>query len=494
MFDNSNKFSHFKKKGSFMIKVFHFFILCLCLTGCGNVGDTPNVLHALISQQNYKEAETLVRSKNFYKGDENNLLRFMEQGRVLFLNKEYYQALKAFEKADALLEQFYTKSISKGVSSTLAGDGLSEYKGENFELSQLKFYLSLTHYKLARQGFYEPFTDEKGTLIQKKQLSKAESSRHLEQAKSILRSWNSLQEKFQKTDEKKAFTEDMLSKFYGGTIHGLFDKSADKQTAKILFRNTKTLAKAYKIYPSIQGEHLKNLLAFEQEKSKSLLSSTPNNLEILFFSGLIEQKRAETVSFPLHLVSLDASFVALMMGNPKGLFYFEIPVVDKPLPAPFYTLKISKMQKGKKTTVLKKPLVLTLPLSEIAYQTYLNQRAGMIAKKGARLAAKYVTALLVSQSIARQNKGQNNFQARLSFLLAAKSISASEYADIRSWVSLPQNIYEQSAALKKGKYILEIFNNSSKIYSRDFEIKGKNLKLIDITLPFLNPLEKGHKK
>ncbi|NCB49064.1 MAG: hypothetical protein EOM53_00050 [Alphaproteobacteria bacterium] len=477
-----------------MIKLFKFFIFCFCLTGCGNVGNTPNILHNLVYKQNYKEAETLVRSKDFYKGDENTLLRSFEKGRVFFLNKKYYQALKSFEEGDNLLEKFYTKSISKGISSNLTGDGLSTYKGENFELSQLKFYLSLTHYKLSHQGFYEAFTDEKGKLIDKKILSSKEKHRHLEQAKSILRSWNSLQEKFKKTDDKKAFTQDMLSKFYGGTIHSLFDKSSDQQTAKILYRNVKNLSKAYKIYPSVQGEHLKNILNFQKEKEKALSSGPKNNLEILFFSGLIEQKRAETVSFPLHLMSLDASFVALMMGNPKGLFYFEIPVVDKPLPAPFYTLKISKMQKGKKTTVLKKPLVLTLPLSEIAYQTYLNQRAGMIAKKGARLAAKYVTALLVSQSIARQNKGQNNFQARLSFLLAAKSISTSEYADIRSWVSLPQNIYEQSAALKKGKYILEIFNNSSKIYSRDFEIKGKNLKLIDITLPFLNPLEKGHKK
>ena len=37
----------------------------------------------------------------------------MEQGSVLYLNGDYFQALQSFDKADALAEKLYTTSVSK---------------------------------------------------------------------------------------------------------------------------------------------------------------------------------------------------------------------------------------------------------------------------------------------------------------------------------------------------------------------------------------------
>lgn len=394
------------------------------------------------------------RKKDFYADKPSLLARYFEIGTLHYLNGEYYQALQNFDKAHELSRKLYTKSVSKSVAAQIAGDGLAPYTGEKYELSLLRFYQSLTHYKLYEQGYYESYMaqeDGETRVIERKELSESEKRLHFNAARASILDWNSLLTTFtNESGNKDAFKQDMLAKTWGAEIHDIYGSSGDRQIARQLYKDArKLLDTAYADYPSYTTKHGERLKQYAAAKGKDLYAGPDKkeNVKIILKTGLITPKIPEKVDIriPLSAFLFSGSkdnFVSCLSNIlPGQRISFEIPAVSAPEKAGNYQVVVTTPE-GKKAAA--KPMVLTAPVSETAYREYKNKRGALIAEKSARLTAKYAAAAVSACAVYDPNDAFKWLAAYAAFAASAKLIEASEYADVRYWGLLPNAVFQQS--------------------------------------------------
>lgn len=469
------------------------FCAVFALAACGHTGLEHAKFVDAVRQGDMQTAYALTKDDDFYKDDASLLVRYLELGSYHYLNGEYFQALQNFDAAHELSKQLYTKSVSKMAAAQIAGDGVIPYAGEKYELSLLRFYLSVTNYRLYKQGFYESYATEKDgveTTVDKKDLSESEKRRHLSAARAALLDWNALLTTLtSESADKNDFHQDMLAKTWGGEFHDIYGSSGDRQIARQLYKDAaKLLESDYADYPSLQDENGEKLKEYAREKSADLMvdGAKKKNVRFLVKAGLVTPKVAEKVDFQIPL----AAFLAAGGGNdfvsclgyilPGQKIAFEIPSVSEPQKAKKYNVKIFD-SKGKQIANL--PLVLTAPVSETAYKTYKNKRSGMIASKATRLTAKYVSAAVTACAAYDSQNSWTVLAAYGIFAGLLKGIEASEYADVRYWGLLPAAVYQQSVSLKKGEYSAQIETDSQTVKIFSFTADDSRAVLVDLNLP-----------
>lgn len=476
-----------------MIKAAFSLFLILCLGACGHTGKEHAKIIELVRQGNIPAARQMAENDDFYTDEPSLLVRYFELGSMHYLNGEYYQALQNFDKAHKLSKELYTKSVSKSVAATIAGDGLQAYGGEKYELSLLRFYQSLTHYKLYEQGYYEAYEvkeDDQIKKIDKKELSESEKRRHFTAARAAILDWNSLLTTYtNETNDKNAFTQDMLAKTWGAEFHDIYGTSGDRQIARQLYKDTqKLLTSVYASYPSYQTEQADQLKKYANKKGKDLYAkpSEKENVKFILKAGLITPKVAEKVDF---VIPIQAFLAAGSSDNlvsclgailPGQRISFEIPEVRKPEKLKEYELVVFNDQKKQIKSV---PMVLTAPVSETAYKEYKNKQKSLIAEKSARLSAKYASAVVAACALYDKNDALKWLASYATFAGSVKLIEASEYADVRYWGLLPNAVFQQSLSLKKGAYTGEIRSDGKKLNSFSFTVKNSRPVLIDLNIP-----------
>lgn len=476
-----------------MCKRLSAFFLLLFLTACGHTGLRHAEMIEAVKNADFETARKITADSDFYTDEPSLLVRYVELGSLHYLKGEYYQALQHFDKAHALSKKLYTKSVSKSVAAQIVGDGIVPYAGEKYELSLLRYYQSLTHFRLYEQGFYESYTvkeDDVEKTIERKDLSKSEKRLHFNAARASILDWNSLLTTYTKeADDENDFRQDMLAKTFGAEIHDIYDTTGDKQIARQLYKDTQRLLKSvYADYDAYSGEQKTHLTKYAQKKGKNLFEkpAKKDNVRFILNAGVITPKIAEEVDFhiPIHVFLASGSKNDLIscLGSilPGQRIFFEIPSMKKPDDVKSYQL-IVKNSVGK--TLFKKDMVLTAPVSETAYREFQKKRSGLISKKGARLTAKYVTAVISACALYDPNNSLSLFASYASFAIASAAIKASEYADIRYWGLLPHAVYQQSAVLKPGKYTGEILSNGKTLKTFTFSVKKSQQALIDVNLP-----------
>lgn len=469
-----------------------FFIL-FCLTACGHTGREHAQIIELVRQGDLAQARQLAEKEDFYADEPSLLARYLEIGTIHYLNDEYYQALLNFDKAHELSKKLYTKSVSKSFAAQIAGDGLAPYAGEKYELSLLRFYQSLTHYRLYEQGYYESYTvREKGEprVIERKDLSESEKRRHFNAARASILDWNSLLTTFSgESKNKDDFKQDMLAKTWGAEIHDIYGSSGDRQIARQLYKDAQKLLKTdYAEYPSYKTKHGEKLKGYALSKGKDLYAAADKkeNVKIVLKTGLVSPKIPERVSIKIPLSAFLFSgnrnnFLSCLSNIlPGQQISFEIPVVPVPEKAGEYQVAVFTPA-GKQ--IVSKPMILTAPVSETAYREYQNKRGALIAKKSARLTSKYAAAAVSACSLYDPNDAFKMLAAYLSFAGSLKMIEASEYADVRYWGLLPDAVFQQSLRLKKGSYNGEIRSNGRKLKTFSFTVANPRPILIDLNIP-----------
>lgn len=468
-------------------------VAVLLLSACGHTGLEHAKFVDSVRRGDMQAAYALTKDDDFYKDKASLLARYLELGSYHYLNGEYFQALQNFDTAHDLSKQLYTKSVSKSVAAQFAGDGIAPYTGEKYELSLLRFYLSLTNYRLYKQGFYESYTAEKDgveTVVDKKELSESEKRRHLSAARAALLDWNALLTTFtNESTDKDGFHQDMLAKTWGGEFHDIYGAVGDRQIARQLYKDAaKLLESDYADAPSLQGENGEKLKEYAREKSADLTAdkTKKKNVRFLVKTGLVTPKIAEKVDFQIPL----AAFLAAGNGNdlasclghilPGQRIAFEILSVPEPPKVKSYRIKIADAD-GKQVADV--PLVLTAPVSETAYKAYKNTRAKLISGKGARLTAKYVSAVVTACAAYDSQNPWTVLAAYGIFAGLVRGIEASEYADVRYWGLLPDAVLQQSVSLKKGDYSAEIESDSQTVQKFSFTVDDSRAVLVDLNLP-----------
>lgn len=499
-----------KKISSFLAILWMAFLLTSCATSQNRRQHAQ--LQKFVKMGQYDQALILAKSKKFYEDEDSKLLKLLETATIHYLQSNYFQALKTFDKAGELSDKLFTQSIKGKLKAALVNSNLDKYYGEKYERSLIRFYQALSHFMLYQTGKYEAYTREipydkdgkkliKLEPIEEKKLSYKERRMHLMGARASILSWDSLLESYRSvTGGEPTYKDDLVAKVFGAFIHEQMNSNSDRMIALNLYKKAKEiLTKNYGIYSSFNGKNekfiknfgkfsslgikkvkkdffletaqYKNLVTFLDRRIGALKKGRKDNLFIFSQSGFISPKVANKFHFPiptaLFLGKINAKkgksfpqFVASVLGASHGTapsITYELPMIKKDPSFKHYSIVVMDM---KGTIIKESEMGLIEPLSELAYETLAYKQSATNSKIGARLAAKHITALYAAYLLYKKS---GMFAATIAYAISNKAIAASEQADLRYWSTIPKSISVTSLRLPKGEYKLAIrYSNADK--------------------------------
>lgn len=518
-----------------MIKYLNF-LLIGALFGCASSNYSKNQSSYLghLEAKRYGEALAMIQHGEMLKDKQSRLLRLLEIGKIKFLRHEYFQSLMAFNSAQELSDQLFTVSVKKKISAFVANDSEDNYYGEKYERSLIRFYQLLNHYVLYQTGKYEKhdphfLQDEKerdresgpsGKFVEERKLSTKEMKFHLTGSRAVLVEWNALLENYRSlTGGEVTYKDDLMAKVIGSFIHEQIGTRGDLAIAKKLLSTAAELQfKNYNIFPSfnekannfkndfsklsqldeqaVRSEYVSETLFakdFKEYVAEKKSETRPNNIAIYLEDGLVGNKQAQKVKFPISLGASAGSgdgsffsFVTRTLGVIAGTtptISFELPEFSGISRPKRFTIELEK--EGKVHTFT---LVLISPLTELAVQSLSESALGIKAKLGARLAVKHLAALSASYLTykALLKSGTPDFLAMAAggaeYAIANKAIASSEQADLRSWLSLPMASYFYMTNVRPGTYNLRVKQGPDQVVHSTKVVVGKKAQLISIKI------------
>lgn len=495
-------FKRFRKFRNFLLIPFFAFFLFGCAT---TDNKTKNQVKDLVTTGDYKGALEIVQGPKFYPEQRSRLLKLVEEGSIQVYAGNYLQATKLLAEAQDLSDKLYTVSISKKISSVATNSNADNFYGEIYERSLIRFYQALAHFMLYQKGEYEAYErndyvkDDKGERVEKhsaaaKNLSREEKIFHLRAARANILEWDSLLSSYQKEYAgKSAYKNDLSAKIFGAIIHEEMESSSDRQIAKqlyqdakqVLYRNynaydvfnkaAKDFRSDYKKLPEMDPalvekkyiqatDYQKRLQEYIDERMNALGKGDAGalNVNVILHNNFIVEKTAKKVDFPIPVGGAGGlagggilSFtlnVLRLSQNTTPTITFEIPEIQYRPTTDSYKLIVKNI---KSEVVSSKDFAIMNPLTDLAFESY--DVAGEMAKVGARLVVKHVAAIITAYGIYQSMKEKGSalaaeFAAAMSYAAANKAIAASEKADLRSWMMLPNDIRINSLKLNPGEY------------------------------------------
>ncbi|MDR2778561.1 MAG: hypothetical protein LBB13_03650 [Rickettsiales bacterium] len=499
--------------------------LITMFVGCSTVDeiDRHRQLIQAVGSGKYNRALELVNAGDFFPEERSALLRLLERGTVNYRAGNYYQSLKIFEEARKLSNDLYSRSITSAAAG-LVDSSLNEFYGRRYEHSLIRFYESLNHYNLYYSGRYESHGENRGNKtiqLQEKILSDGERRFHFTAAKNILREWNSLLNSYENEDYRKAvYKSDLMEKLWGAFIHEESGSSSDRQTAMALCRQAKTvLARDYGIYPVFNVNHrefkknfhrfidstnggkirkkytgdtayARELSEFVDSKIEKLRNHRNNNLVILIKDGLVVRKKSKTYRF-----SLTASLFESDEREEIWKFCTDILKAETSITLSIPSIEYknignkfeARLFDSNENIVAKIPIVLVLPISDIAFGEIDREIAAETGKILATIAAKYAAAIYTSYKLYKQvNNDKLGFILAYNLFRAEKLlIDKSSRPDLRQWLTLPDNLRIGEDHVDGGNYLLKIYslseNSQIEVYRKEITI-GQDTTFVDINL------------
>ena len=513
-----------------MKQLLQVFILIILLPSCSTWQESHVVkMRATFSEKKYDDSLKILESNTALKKPQNQLLYHLEKGTIFFEQENHELSSSSFQKAKEILESLYTKSVSKGALSLITNDHTDVYYGENYEKSLLHLYQTMNFFSLYA-----------GNMKNKSLLMKARAE--------IISWNTLLENLQYSDRNQDIFKNDLMAKLFGAIVHEEVATASDRQISLQLYKDAYTLAeksyanyKSYTLDDSIHMKILKDYIRtqilrltqivrpYEVDKMKKLFAindlqntSRKNNFTIILKKNLVARKTPKKQHFSLHhainnqdssagtkifagvssfvLTSFAADQLGLLppphtwtplrgylgydiaRSMVEGISIdFELPVLEA-VYEDFYPHIVLRTQDGKE--VMRHPLILSVPVDDMAEESVLAKSSRLYARTGMRLALKHLTAIAASYatySLAKGKDGNNEFLARnmavLQYMAASKAIANSEKADIRQWSTLAKSFWLLDTFVPKGNY--RLFISSKKQDSREQYIADVSLNQED---------------
>lgn len=428
-----------------MIK--HTYILLLgtfiFLIGCGSYRGKSEAFQQKIQNEDYSGALNEIDKNSFLKKKRNQLLYYMEKGKIAYLNEAYELSNEFFNKADVIIDQ--NKSALGGkLIGVLTNPEQEFYKGEDFEKVAIHYYKAINYMFL-------------------KNIDEA-----LVEARKITLQLQEINEKYP-LGKKNRYTNDTFAM----TLQGLlYESSGDMNNAFIAYRNSIDLylenggnyfgvtipdqlkqdffrtADFMGFYNEIQ--RYETLLNSEykkkpQEKTREAVIFWENGLapykdETSFTFSMIQGKNNSVVSFFNEDLNLYIPVPDRILGNDNqpGLDVFRVAF-------PKYINRETLFVKAKVlANSTEYPFQLTEDYEHIAFKTLKDRTHREIGKTALRLAVKKTSEYVLKD------------QEKISGTLLGIFNAITEGADTRNWQSLPAHIHYSRIPINNGENKVEV--------------------------------------
>ena len=135
------------------LKLLYIPLVCV-LAGCATYGSKMEEVRLQFSQGKYENALNKLEET---KSGSSRLLYLLERGMLLHYADRYEESNDAFEEAEILAEDLYTKSISREAGALFTSDNILPYEGEKFERVLIHYYraLNYVYLKLSDEALVE---------------------------------------------------------------------------------------------------------------------------------------------------------------------------------------------------------------------------------------------------------------------------------------------------------------------------------------------------
>ncbi len=124
-------------------------VLLLMTTGCATYSSRVADLRPQLANGEFTAA---LKTLDEGTGGKDRLLLLLERGLVLHYADEYVASNEAFAQAEDLAEDLYTKSISQGALSLLTSDEAISYRARPFELAMVPYFKALNYLYLGQRS------------------------------------------------------------------------------------------------------------------------------------------------------------------------------------------------------------------------------------------------------------------------------------------------------------------------------------------------------
>lgn len=429
--------------------------------GCGSTSKkTLKKFDSKLKSGNFQEALKIAEGKSFYKEKRDRLLKLMEIGTLLFLQKKNFQSLQYFDEARELSNDLFTKSISKKAKAIVGNDQLDNFYGEIFERSLIRYYSILNNLLLSQKEFYwkgssvsklnekqvkekeleksednKNVSDQKKVILEEKvKIDSKMKKRFLGAARALSSEWYSKNEGWKQENlGSDVFKDDVLARVLGGFSHEFQRDKGEMAIAKNLYREgERILFRNYNIFNTF------NLKAKEFRKNFSKLSKytlakvkndfTKESIEYKNLNGLLKElgkssqkrKKGEGKVF----LNIESGFIG---AKQTKKYYFPLGIGSRirtllrgkssPTDFLFQTLSITKW-KGQPAIAFELPTI-KVPSKPESFSVKVYKGEKLITEKSLTL----VNPLSEIAKVTLESK-YNGIKARLGARLAVKYTAA----------------------------------------------------------------------
>ncbi len=124
------------------LKLLSILIVCIIVAGCASYGSKMEQARTLFTQGKYDDAlQKLEKTES----KRSRLLYLLEKGLILHYAGRYEESNSTFEEAEILAENLYTKSISKEAGAFFTSDNILPYEGEKYERALIHYYRAFNY-------------------------------------------------------------------------------------------------------------------------------------------------------------------------------------------------------------------------------------------------------------------------------------------------------------------------------------------------------------
>jgi hypothetical protein len=379
--------------------------------------------------------------------ERNAALYYMEYGLVAHYAGRYQESIQSLLKAEHIVEDLYTRSVSKQAASFIINDNTIPYRGEDFEDSMVNLFLALNYTEL---GLKEDA---------------------LVEARQVDAELNLINNRYA-PDQKNIYKEDAFIRFLMGL---LYEASGEINDAFISYRKAEEIYRTdYRINYGVRPPD------FLIEK----LLCCAEALEFYAESAEI-QRRYPDIRCPNSKMQSGLAEIVFIHYNGRAPEKVEknwvIPMPDGYIakiaypafePRPYRIVQsLTHLEQIGGSQAYRTETALMEDIGAIAVMNLDNRMTRIKVKAIARATAKYA----LTKAAANEAKQSGGDWAGLLVQVAGNIASAAtEKADLRHWRTLPDEIRVGCILVPPGKY-------SAKI---DFVDAGGNVILTRSTAPF----------
>lgn len=443
----------------------------LVAAGCTSTGKVQQELAGRMGAGDYAGAIEIVESqKNGAFDGRNELLYYLELGMLLHVDGRYEESNAAFERAKRIGDALYTRSLTNEGFSLLTNDYALDYAGENFERTLIHLFAALNYLQLGERDSALVEIRQVGEYLRKLQVDSTNENVYQEDAFArylsalLYESGGELDSAF--VDYKKAALayRDYESEFGVAPPDSLFP-NAGRVASRLGSWATQELARldgaaSPRVLPPGTGEvvllHYNGLAPIKGQDKYSI----PFSEAWLFYGALqaaVPPEDRASVSRAVALSSQIRGIDLVSVAFPK--------FVDRP-----YSIERMQPSADRALEITRPELV--EDIGAIAKKDLADRIVRIRTKTIARAAIKY--ALQKGAEEAMRQASDDDVSA---LLVAATRISgniaryATEQADLRSWSTLPDEIWMASLVLPEGSHDLSVdFLNAQQVVVESREI------------------------